>query len=345
MGPPVCFWQGNEKTSQKTRRRAAESAEKKLVILQKRIAGLSEVALERFALRARRVAKLKGTVNVLVTSSAAVQSLNRQFRGKNKATDVLSFPSLLTMPYNSSRLAGDIAISADIAVQNAHRMGHSAAVEVKILTLHGILHLAGFDHENAEQTSPESRWRVPPDSRQHAAACGPGDAVQLFAGLDSGPKSDAIDVGDAMSVSVAFALLLLVGLLTLVSYVDRVYQEIGKFLSREFQDNIDVFEQKVEPKLGVSRTRAALSMAILTQLTMAAISLLIGYAVFADEPWSIYEILQATISLVLIVIVCNRFLPFLFFSRTKGSWLARWTPLLRILIYIVLPITIVLGFL
>src|SRR5437588_11637090 len=147
-----------------------------------------------------------------------------------------------------------------------------------------------------------------------------------------------------MNFSVAFALLLLVALLTLVSYVDRVYQEIGKFLSREFQDNIDVFEQKVEPKLGVSRTRAALSMAILTQLTMAAISLLIGYAVFADEPWSIYEILQAAISLVLIVIVCNRFLPFLFFSRTKGSWLVRWTLLLKILIYLVLPITIVLGF-
>ena len=148
-----------------------------------------------------------------------------------------------------------------------------------------------------------------------------------------------------MNVSIAFALLLLVGLLTLVSYVDRVYQEIGKFLSREFQDNIDVFEQKVEPRLGVSRTRAALSMAILTQLTMAAISLLIGNVVFADEPWSIYEILQAAISLVLIVIVCNRFLPFLFFSRTKGSWLVRWTLLLRILIYLVLPITIVLGFL
>jgi probable rRNA maturation factor len=118
-----------------------------LVILQKRVAGLSEASLERFALRARRAAKLKGTVNVLVTSSAAVQSLNRQFRGKNKTTDVLSFPSLLSMPYKSSRPAGDIAISADIAVQNAHRMGHSAAVEVKILTLHGILHLAGFDHE------------------------------------------------------------------------------------------------------------------------------------------------------------------------------------------------------
>jgi len=131
-----------------------------LVILQKRIAGLSEVALERFALRARRAAKLQGTVNVLVTSSAAVQSLNRQFRGKNKATDVLSFPSLLCMPYKSSRPAGDIAISADIAVQNAHRMGHPAAVEVKILTLHGILHLAGFDHERDNGTMAREELKL-----------------------------------------------------------------------------------------------------------------------------------------------------------------------------------------
>jgi putative hemolysin len=148
-----------------------------------------------------------------------------------------------------------------------------------------------------------------------------------------------------LNLPIAFALLLLVGLLTLVSYVDRVYQEIGKFLSREFQDNIDVFEQKVEPKLGVGRTRAALSMAILTQLTMAAIALLVGYVVFADAGWGIYEILQTTISLILVVIVCNRFLPFVFFSRTRGSWLIRWVPVLRVLIYLVLPVTIVLGFL
>src|ERR1700716_809097 len=148
-----------------------------------------------------------------------------------------------------------------------------------------------------------------------------------------------------MNLAAAGALLLLLGLLTLVSYVDRVYQEIGKFLSREFQDNIDVFEQKVEPNLRVSRTRAALSMAVLTQLTMAAIALLVGYVVFSDQKWSIYEILQATISLILIVILCNRFLPFVFFSRTRGTWLIRWTPLLRLLIYVLLPVTIVLGFL
>jgi len=148
-----------------------------------------------------------------------------------------------------------------------------------------------------------------------------------------------------MSPGVALALLLLLGLLTLVSYVDRVYQEIGKFLSREFQDNIDVFEQKVEPRLRVSRTRAALSMAVLTQMTMAAIALLVGFTIFSDLLWSATEILQATISLVLIVIVCNRFLPFVFFSRTSGAWLIRWTLVLRILIYLVLPVTIVLGFL
>jgi putative hemolysin len=148
-----------------------------------------------------------------------------------------------------------------------------------------------------------------------------------------------------MSLSVFAVLFLLLGLLTLVSYVDRVYQEAGKFLSREFQDNIDVFEQKVEPALGVSHTRAALSMAVLTQLTMAAIALLVGYVVFADQQWSIYEILQATISLILIIILCNRFLPFVFFSRTKGEWLIRWTLVLKVLIYLVMPVTIVLGFL
>jgi putative hemolysin len=148
-----------------------------------------------------------------------------------------------------------------------------------------------------------------------------------------------------MNFAVAIALLLLLGLLILVSYVDRVYQEVGKFLSREFQDNIEVFEHRVEPELGVSRGRASLSMAVLTQLTMAAIALLIGFLVFGDQSWSIYEISQATISLILIVIVCNRFLPFVFFSRTKGEWLIHWTPILKILIYVVMPITIVLGFL
>ncbi len=148
-----------------------------------------------------------------------------------------------------------------------------------------------------------------------------------------------------MNYAIAAALLVLFGTLTLVSYAERLYAEIGRFLSREFQDNIATFEQKVEPRLGVSRARAALSMAILTQIIMASIAMLVGFAVFRDRPWSIYEILQATLSLILIVILFNRFLPFLFFSRTRGEWLARWAWLLRVLVYLALPITLVLGFL
>jgi len=148
-----------------------------------------------------------------------------------------------------------------------------------------------------------------------------------------------------MNYAVAGGLLLVAGLLMLVSYVDRLYAEIGRFLSREFQDNIDSFEQKVEPKLLVSRGRASLSMAILVQVTMAAIAMSVGFIVFSDNAWSIQEILQATLSLVLIIVVFNRFLPFVFFSRTNGEWLVRWVPLLRVLIYIVLPVTLMLGFL
>jgi len=147
-----------------------------------------------------------------------------------------------------------------------------------------------------------------------------------------------------MTYAIGVIIALLLGQLTLVSYVDRLYSEIGKFLSREFQDNIDIFEQTIEPRLGVSRARAALSMAILTQLTIAAIAMLVGFTVFRDRAWTIYEILQATASLILVVIIFNRLLPFVFFSRTRGTWLTRWTLLLRLLIYLVLPITLALGF-
>ena len=148
-----------------------------------------------------------------------------------------------------------------------------------------------------------------------------------------------------MNLAIAITLLLLLGLLTLSSYVERVYAEIGKFLSREFQDNIDAFEQRVEPKLKVSRSRAALSMSVVTPLLMAAIAMVLAFGVFRDGSWSVEEILEAVLGLVLIVIVFNRFLPFVYFSRTKGEWLLRWVLLIQVLIYLVLPITLILGFL
>jgi probable rRNA maturation factor len=115
-----------------------------MVILQKRVAGLNEDSLDRFVTRAKRAARLRGSVTVLVTSSKEMRRLNRRFRGKDKPTDVLSFPpEVIAM----RRFAGDVAISAEIAAQNARNLGHSPAEEVKILALHGVLHLAGYDHE------------------------------------------------------------------------------------------------------------------------------------------------------------------------------------------------------
>jgi len=114
-----------------------------LVILQKAVAGLTKLALTRFLARARRAVGLRGSVNVLITTNAEMKSLNHRFRGQDKPTDVLSFPAAT----DAKGFAGDIAISAEIATRNARSLGHAAAGEVKILTLHGILHLRGYDHE------------------------------------------------------------------------------------------------------------------------------------------------------------------------------------------------------
>ena len=130
-----------------------------MVIFQKRIPDLTELALDRFVARARRAAGLKAKVNVLVTTSAEMKSLNRQFRDKDKPTDVLSFPA---EPGMQKELAGEIAVSAEIATRNALDLGHSPAEEVKILVLHGILHLRGYDHEcdNGQMARREKQLRA-----------------------------------------------------------------------------------------------------------------------------------------------------------------------------------------
>ena len=135
-----------------------EDTERDVVILRKRVPGLSEAALAKFVRRASHAARLRGAVNVLVTSSRELLALNSRFRGKDKPTDVLSFPPVLGL---ADGFAGDVAISAEIAAQNARGLGHSAAEEIKILALHGILHLAGYDHERdcGEMARREQRLR------------------------------------------------------------------------------------------------------------------------------------------------------------------------------------------
>jgi probable rRNA maturation factor len=172
IGPSCLFWRAQtqihgcaEKVGQKRNlsqsspRKAALGAERKLVTLKRRMAGLSAAMLKDFVRRARRVVGLKGTVDVLVTGSSEMRVLNRRFGGRDKPTDVLSFPALAQI--EGGKFAGDVAVCADIAARNALRLGHSAVEELKILTLHGVLHLAGYDHEsdNGRMARKESKLR------------------------------------------------------------------------------------------------------------------------------------------------------------------------------------------
>jgi probable rRNA maturation factor len=109
--------------------------------------GLSASGLARFLNRARAAVGIKGEVHVLLADDATLKRLNKTFRGKNKATDVLSFPAGDAGNGNGSGVAGDLAISLETAARQAARFGHSLRDEVRVLLLHGVLHLAGFDHE------------------------------------------------------------------------------------------------------------------------------------------------------------------------------------------------------
>jgi probable rRNA maturation factor len=120
---------------------------------------LSARALAAFLRRARLAAGLRGQVDVLLTTDSTLRRLNRDFRGKNKPTDVLSFPA---PPAFANEHAGDLAISLETAARQAATYNHPLAAEVKILLLHGLLHLAGFDHEtdHGEMATRETLLRT-----------------------------------------------------------------------------------------------------------------------------------------------------------------------------------------
>jgi probable rRNA maturation factor len=123
----------------------------------------SKPTLTRFLNRARAAIGLPGTIDVLLTSDAELKRLNRTFRGKNKPTDVLSFPAdpISGLPPEATH-AGDLAISVDTAARQAAHFGHSLDLELRILLLHGLLHLAGHDHEtdSGEMAALETQLRT-----------------------------------------------------------------------------------------------------------------------------------------------------------------------------------------
>jgi probable rRNA maturation factor len=86
-------------------------------------------------------ARARGDVTVAVVSDARVRALNHRYRGKDRPTDVLSFPA------GEPGELGDVVIAAGVAGRQARQAGHPIAVELRVLALHGLLHLLGYDHE------------------------------------------------------------------------------------------------------------------------------------------------------------------------------------------------------
>lgn len=127
-----------------------------MIILERELEEVSAASLARFARRAQKLTGVRGEVSVLVAGNRRLKTLNRTFRGKDRPTDVLSFPRSTDI-----KDGGDIAVSADIARQNATLYRHSHLDELRILILHGMLHLAGHDHETdgGQMAKLEARLR------------------------------------------------------------------------------------------------------------------------------------------------------------------------------------------
>ena len=121
---------------------------------------VTQTAMREFAVTLETRVARKRSFDCLITGDAELRRLNKQFLRKDYATDVLSFPSQTTVA-TSDRSIGDLAISADRALEQAREHGHSLADELKILMLHGVLHLMGLDHETdrGEMARAETRWR------------------------------------------------------------------------------------------------------------------------------------------------------------------------------------------
>ena len=138
---------------------------------------------------------------------------------------------------------------------------------------------------------------------------------------------------------------LLLCLLALSAYVDRIYFEMGKFLSREYTENIDAWERWVEPKLRLSRQSSAMAASVLRQIALGALIFLLAIHLQGKHGESPVEIGRTVFELLLAMLVFDRLLPQIFFTKTEGLWIARISFLIRVLFYLVLPLTLTIGLL
>jgi CBS domain containing-hemolysin-like protein len=150
-----------------------------------------------------------------------------------------------------------------------------------------------------------------------------------------------------MTLSFILLIFTLAAVETLASYIARVYAEFGKILTREIEENLDAWEELVEPQLGLTRDHAALCAQILQQLALGIIALEFGAVLFdrggLTRP-NTAEIAQAVLGVVLVIVFCNQLLPTLLFDRTRGRWARRLVWPIRLLLWLMTPITVFVRF-
>jgi CBS domain containing-hemolysin-like protein len=152
-----------------------------------------------------------------------------------------------------------------------------------------------------------------------------------------------------MSVASVCILVVMGAVLMLAAYMTRIYAEFGKINSRQVQDNLDAWEQYVEPHLWMSRERASLASSVLMHLAMGLLALELGAVLFGATPvigWpNLEEIAQSVLAIILVAVFCAQLMPFLLFQRTKGLWVVRLLWPVRLMLFVVFPVTLFVSFL
>jgi CBS domain containing-hemolysin-like protein len=138
---------------------------------------------------------------------------------------------------------------------------------------------------------------------------------------------------------------LLLCLLALAAYIDRIYFEMGKFLSREYTENIEAWEVGVEPRLRLSRESAAMSASVLRQIALGALIFLLAIRLQGKIGHSPVEIARTVFELVLVLLVFDRLLPQIFFTKTRGEWITQISVVVQVLFYAALPLTLTIELL
>ncbi len=245
----------------------------------------------------------------VITNDNELRKLNHNFLGHDYPTDVLSFPLAAT---NGN--LGDIAISAERAETQAREFGHSRADEMRILMLHGVLHLSGMDHESdtGEMARAERKWR---------------EEFGLPATLLSRASSLPANPMTSLCLIVAVALTCL---LAFVSYVQLLYLESLRLIRREVPA-LEFFRDTLVDKVGLEPEHGSLAFSLVKHVSLFLLGLFYLCALLQPgvPPWQ--TVLEAMGLSFLAMLFSTYFVPLFLYRRTKGMWMLKALPAIKLL--------------